>query len=136
MTMDRFIDRIAKRLASSESLNERQSRRQLFRRSAKATAGLAAGMVLANSAVKDAGADTPAACGVSAFSAVFTGTTTAAANCRACPFTTSGVATVIGAGQNVSFGQGTNQGSVVSGNSTWYRTSGPIGCWIWSGLIA
>jgi hypothetical protein len=135
--MDRFIDRLAKRFASSETVDQRRSRRDFLKRSKKVTAGFATGLVLAGRAATDAEANTPSCCGVSAFSTSFWATiASGGANCRACPFVPSDVHAFLAGGASVNFSQGTNQGMVVSGNGTWYRTSGPIGCWVWAGTLA
>lgn len=132
-----FVDRLARQIARRDTVNQRGSRRFFLKRSGKVTAGLVAGLAMADRAATDAEANTPDCCGVSAFSTSFWATIApGGANCRACPFVPSNVQAFLAGGSSVNFSQGTNQGMVVSGNGTWYRTSGPIGCWVWAGALA
>lgn len=84
-------------------------------------------------------------CGISYFTTSF-GSTTMDNNwtllsCRACPWQTSTVQAeftdpyaTIGVSYGTTAGQKICKGGFTSdASSVWYRTSGPIGCWFWSG---
>lgn len=59
--------------------------------------------------------------------------------CRLCPWTWSDSWTAFSRGQQIYISYATYQGERICracnsrSSSYWYRTSGPVGCWFWSG---
>lgn len=87
--------------------------------------------------------NTAGQCGVGyyypSFSSTRLGGGWSALNCRKCPFTGSHVDAVLYSGQDIYLSYGTFDGQTIClyeggpASSVWYRTSGTVGCWIWSG---